>query len=79
MLQVSADTSQTPTAAAAAATAAAHGRMYSRWQLLSRKALAGGVLEVVSWEGERCLRIWLPPGEKSQQQQQPQGQLERSC
>jgi hypothetical protein len=38
---------------------------YSCWQLVSRSALAGGVLEVVCWEplAERCLRIWLPPGE----------------
>eukprot|EP00775_Hariotina_reticulata_P003956 gene3956-4209_t len=35
---------------------------YRRWDLVSRTALAGGVLEVVCWEGERNLRVWLPPG-----------------
>lgn len=42
--------------------------MYKRWQLVSRKQLAGGLLEVVAWEGDRMLRVWLPPGEQQQQQ-----------
>ncbi|KAF6258831.1 Alpha/Beta hydrolase protein [Scenedesmus sp. NREL 46B-D3] len=52
-------------AAAASPTAAAGPASSGRWQLLSRSNLAGGTLEVVAWEGERCLRIWLPPGYSS--------------
>jgi hypothetical protein len=44
------------------ATASSSAASSGRWQLLSRTELAGGTLEVVAWEGERCLRIWLPPG-----------------
>lgn len=32
------------------------------WRLLSSTPLAGGELQVVSWEGPRNIRIWLPPG-----------------
>lgn len=30
--------------------------------LIEKRSLAGGVLELVAWEGERLLRIWCPPG-----------------
>ncbi|WIA18323.1 hypothetical protein OEZ85_009788 [Tetradesmus obliquus] len=48
--------------AAAGAAAPVDPAGYNCWQLLRRTALEGGVLQVFSWEGERCLRIWLPPG-----------------
>ena len=32
------------------------------YTLLKRTPLAGGLLEVLAWEGSRKLRVWLPPG-----------------
>jgi len=48
-----------------------------RWGLVSRTALAGGVLEVVCWDGPRNLRVWLPPGETRQQPQLTQQQQQQ--
>jgi hypothetical protein len=38
------------------------GPQQQQWELVSRSGLAGGVLEVVHWEGDRNIRVWLPPG-----------------
>lgn len=35
---------------------------YERWQLVQRKPLEGGMLDIVAWEGGRMLRVWTPPG-----------------
>lgn len=32
------------------------------WRVISSTPLAGGMLHVVSWEGPRNIRVWLPPG-----------------
>jgi hypothetical protein len=49
----------TNTANTAATTAPAN----TPSEVLSSTPLAGGVLEVVQWEVDRRLRVWLPPGE----------------
>lgn len=30
--------------------------------VVSRTAVAGGVLEVLTWQQDRMIRVWLPPG-----------------
>jgi hypothetical protein len=32
------------------------------WSVISSTPLAGGLLQVVVWEGRRNIRVWLPPG-----------------
>ncbi len=47
-------------------TAKLDGRTQKAWELVERKPLAGGWLELVAWEdspSQRLLRVWLPPGE----------------
>lgn len=37
------------------------------WELVKTVALAGGMLDVVRLEGDRMLRVWMPPGEHQAQ------------
>lgn len=44
--------------------AAAQSDAGEPYTLVEKLALAGGVLELVWLEGDRMLRVWLPPGER---------------
>jgi hypothetical protein len=52
-----------PAATAAASAAEEAAEPQEPFSLVKSEALAGGVLDVVRLEGDRMLRIWMPPGE----------------
>ena len=46
----------------AQAKAEAEDESNVRWELIEQQNIADGVLDIVRWEGNMCLRIWKPAG-----------------
>ena len=46
----------------AQAQAEAEDEKNVRWELIEQQFIADGVLDIVRWEGNMCLRIWKPAG-----------------